>query len=1034
MDVDRLKKIEAIFHDAADLADGPRGAFLDDRCNGDPELRREVESLLAADDKFDSLIDQPPVSLMRDALGADGAAESDTNENLIGSEIEQYRIVSLIGEGGMGKVYLARDERLERDVAIKFLSERFATDKQRRERFFREAKSASALNHPNILTVHEIGEFGESSFIVTEFVRGETLGDRIARDRPSVERSLDIASQIASALAAAHAAGIVHRDIKPDNVMIRDDRLVKVLDFGIAKLDPFVRGGIDSEAETRIESATMPGMIIGTPQYMSPEQARGLRVDARSDIFSFGVVLYEMLTGKSPFAGATNIDTIGSILKDEPEPVSTLAPEIPADLERIVEKALRKDREMRYQHIKDVLIDLGDVSRSLGPDRPVRTGTLADVPRATDEMRASGPGRKLRYFGLGALLVTVLASGFYLFRGSENTVRIADLKSVEVANWASSPGEIYSVGSFSPDARTIAFTSTRGGSMNVWVKDTADGDPVQITKDSDTSKNPVWSPDGGDVAYFSTKGEQAAIWRIPRLGGSPQLVTEVLDRGTQVRLWAKSEKIYYEASGELFAADAKTKSTVKITDFSAQGIKPRSLHIAPDEQHIAFTSAEDKNSVIWLANASGQTPKKLFESPRQIKNVVWHADSERILFSSIVDGTFQIFVTDTSGSVPRQLTNSENDCLVLDVSSNGSRILYGTAKEESDLWGVGVSDRKEFSVATAIDSELWPDVSPDGTKIVYESVKNLSQGNRVLNARLLTQAISGGGATQIAADGTLPKYSPDGKLLAFAQFKDDNAAIFAVRTAGGEVKQVSNTGVSSIGFTVLPYNRVQANDFSWSPDSQRIAYVSAEGGRSNIWIGNADGSGTVALTANDTDDSLHSPTWSADGKRIAYISKTNNLEGRPTFTVSIVNLESKIVDPIWSEKSYIRLLGWSANESDLIVATVARGALAGSATSVTLKKLEVGSKKPSEIGSPGDAYLHNLHLSPDRKTIAFTAQRDGKDNVWTMPAGGGEAKQLTANIDSQQYLSSLAWAPDGAKIYFGKQSRFSILSMLTNFK
>ena len=280
-----------------------------------------------------------------------------------GYSLGHYRITSKIGAGGMGEVYLAEDTKLDRRVALKVLPSEFAEDKDRMSRFVREARSASALNHPNIITIHEIGESDGTHFIATEFIDGKTLDEFTKTNPLNLKSALEIAIQIASALDEAQAAGIVHRDIKPDNVMIRASGLVKILDFGIAKLTEANKPSVaDSDAATVIDSGTTPGMIIGTPNYMSPEQAKGKDVDARTDIFSFGVVLYEMIARHLPFKGETAIEMIGAILKDEPKPLPT---DIPAEIKKIIGKCLRKDREERYQTIKDVLIDLKDVKQDL---------------------------------------------------------------------------------------------------------------------------------------------------------------------------------------------------------------------------------------------------------------------------------------------------------------------------------------------------------------------------------------------------------------------------------------------------------------------------------------------------------------------------------------------------------------------------------------------------------------------------------------------------------------------------------------------
>jgi len=282
----------------------------------------------------------------------------------VGACLDHYKLISPLGAGGMGEVYLAEDTKLSRKVALKLLPEAFTRSTERVRRFEQEARAASALNHPNIITIHEIDEANGAHFIATEFIDGQTLRERL-KEKLAINAALDIAVQMASALAAAHEAGITHRDIKPENVMLRRDGIVKVLDFGLAKLTEQRPDAVNSEAPTIAKVNTDPGTVMGTASYMSPEQARGQEVDARSDIFSLGVVLYEMLAGRAPFTGVNALEVIGEILKTEPAPLKSLAPDAPAELQRIVSKALRKDREQRYQHVKDLLIDLKDLKQEL---------------------------------------------------------------------------------------------------------------------------------------------------------------------------------------------------------------------------------------------------------------------------------------------------------------------------------------------------------------------------------------------------------------------------------------------------------------------------------------------------------------------------------------------------------------------------------------------------------------------------------------------------------------------------------------------
>jgi len=367
MDLERLNRIEEIHFAVLQLPSNRRDSFLSEACGSDDDLRREVESLLAFENGPGSFLDSPP-----EALAAEMFAEVQAS-SLIGREVGHYKIIELLGAGGMGEVFLAEDTRLDRRVALKCLPSKFAADRDRMSRFRREAKTASALNHPNIITIHEINEYDGVNFIATEYIVGKTLKELLKADPPNLTSALEIAVQIVSALNEAHAAGIVHRDVKPDNVMIRPNGLVKVLDFGISKL--LENEGCENRQKVSYRglartgsSTTNPGMILGTANYMSPEQARGGKVDARTDIFSFGIVLYEMLSGKLPFDGDSAIDTIGAILHKEPPPIGEFSPTLPQDVEYIVNRSLCKNRDERYQTTGDLLADLQRVKNRLDRD------------------------------------------------------------------------------------------------------------------------------------------------------------------------------------------------------------------------------------------------------------------------------------------------------------------------------------------------------------------------------------------------------------------------------------------------------------------------------------------------------------------------------------------------------------------------------------------------------------------------------------------------------------------------------------------
>ncbi len=356
MTPERLKQIEQVFQSALDLAPGERDVFLNEACMGDPELRAEVESLLSAHQDAGEFIE---------GSASDAAASILKSNSQQPMQVGQYKIEKLLGAGGMAT------DRMGRRVALKLLARHHHQDKRHLARFAQEAQMVLTLNHPNIVTIYDIGEVDETYYIASELIEGETLRQRLAKDEIPLPDILEIASQVANALVSAHEKGIVHRDIKPENVMIRRDGYVKVLDFGIAKLTEDFVGPVGEDAATRLKVETAEGAVMGTANYMSPEQAKGARVDSRTDLWSLGAVLYEMVTGHLPFAGETPTETISLILQREPASLTRFASQAPAELERIVDKALSKNPDQRYQSARDLLIDLRNLKRKLDVDAEI---------------------------------------------------------------------------------------------------------------------------------------------------------------------------------------------------------------------------------------------------------------------------------------------------------------------------------------------------------------------------------------------------------------------------------------------------------------------------------------------------------------------------------------------------------------------------------------------------------------------------------------------------------------------------------------
>ncbi len=432
MNPERWQKVDQLYHDALKLDPAEHRAFLRAACAGDDELLREVRSLLAARGRVaadEGFLNPSTLSASVEILAV-------APPSFIGSEISHYRVLSLLGRGGMGEVYLAQDSRLGRKVALKLLLRESTRDGQRAQRFQQEARAASALNHPNIITVFEIDQFDGAYFIVTEFIEGHTLRDRMAAARLSPGEIAEVTVQMAGALSAAHAIGITHRDIKPENIMVRHDGYVKVLDFGLAKLsEPLPGTPADAgSADAAVPVLTDPAILMGTPSYMSPEQIRRQPVDARSDIFSLGVVIYEMVTGRLPFSGATPGEIVTAVLRDEPAPARHFAPAAPAELERIIHKALAKERAERYQTSQELLADLRELkleldlaARSKAPEQaaglPDNFSTLISdkTESLSREMPQGETNREIEPAG-GAV---PLSSHYYIVRPTDEEFRAA---------------------------------------------------------------------------------------------------------------------------------------------------------------------------------------------------------------------------------------------------------------------------------------------------------------------------------------------------------------------------------------------------------------------------------------------------------------------------------------------------------------------------------------------------------------------------------------------------------------------------------
>lgn len=1029
----------------------------------DENAERQIQTKQFSDEKDSEILEDSPTNQVSEAVGKDKRGESaEINQAAHDTgQFGNYKIIRKIGSGGMGDVYLAQDTNLNRKVALKVLPEKLTSDPQYLNRFKQEARAASALNHPYILTIFEFGQNKEGAqFIVSEFVEGQTLNKFCANEEPDLAHKLDILISIASALSAAHEAGIVHRDIKPENIIVRPDGYVKVLDFGLAKLIENHNPASGSESATFPLVHTNPGMVIGTASFMSPEQAKGKEVDARSDIFSFGVVIYVVISEHLPFTGNSAMEIIAAILHTEPKPLNDA--EVPREIERIIEKSLKKDREERYQTMKDLLLDLKEVRRELDFRHKLEQRSFAEESQAKTQNNKTGAAAETLVLNLPQntvpmppvkwlsnlqifLLISVIAfAGFLVWWLTAERVKQPAvtqpglLRTYEITNWANTAGELSSAASFSRDGKFVAFGSTETGATSIWVRQTEKGDAIQITKDDFYNRYPVWSPNGDEIVYYSKRGDSFGLWRVSLLGGEKRLVADKVESESKPRLWSKTGKIYYQGIYNLFAADAETGEISQITDFHATGTPVKTIKISPDESQIAFLSIENDTWKIKIKPVGGGQPTEIINSKKPIENIVWQPDGKSVLYSQKTDEFYQIYSVGLSGGEPVRLSSGDNDSFVQDISSDGARILFSSVTETADLWKIETETAKESLKASQIEAELWADVSPDGSKIAYQSIKYLRQGSNLLNGSIVIQTDSKeGNPLRAAESGFSPQWSPDGKTLAFLKLANLKLEIWRVSETGDQLKRISTEGIDGLEYSITPYLKLQVKHLSWSPDGSVLAFPSKKDDISNIWIVSADGSEQRKLTANtDADLYLNCPIWSSDARRLAFSSQTRkrDADGKIKYSVWLYEIGINAQQKLLEIGETVRLLGWSKNEGELIYAVKKNEQTFTFTPPETLiQAISIKTGERRSLMTLKNAYFNNIYLSPDRTMIAFTSRLGGQDDIWISRLEGAPRK-LTGNNDPRLFYSSLAWSPDGKLIYFGKQIRFTMLSILTDQK
>ena len=908
-----------------------------------------------------------------------------------GATLTRYRVIDKIGAGGMGEVYRAQDIELGRPVALKFLTADVSQHPNRLKRFILEAKAASALNHPNILTVYEIGRVGEDTFIATEFVEGVTLRQHLRLQRLKLIEVLDIAIQIASALVAAHAAGIVHRDIKPENIMVRKDGIVKLLDFGLAKLTERQESQSGLEATTMALMNTEPGSVLGTATYMSPEQAAGREVDTRSDIWSLGVVLYEMVAAHPPFEGASKSHIIVAIMDHDPVPITQFAPEVPQALEWIIAEALTKDPDERCQTAKELLGKLkrlkqraesgvlptspSELDRSIVPQHsfattiaPEGAPTLTDTNRPTagnlsatqaassGVTAGTGSRQKIQLAAIVLGLIVVAAGGFGLYklftRPKEfGPARLTALTTGGKINDEDISGQV----SISPDGKYVVCGANDAKQQaSLWLRQISTNSLVRIVPpETGGYLATTFSPDGELVYYVATLERNKfvpTLYRVPALGGTP---AKVLDRVFSA--------IAFSPDGKQFAfVRANPQDTALMVANTDGSGEPRSIAVlkqpngfstsgpswSPDGKRIAsgqFNASGAGYSTVVEVPVEGGEPRPIgSEKWASVGRLLWLGDGSGLIMTAVPEfssiGT-QVWFLPYSGGPAHRITNDLNGYgeVSLGLTADSGTIATIQQVNASSIW-IATPNEDESRARQVLKTNLPERVawSPDG-KIVYAS--------RTGETWDLWRANSDGSdSKQLTADAFIdhqPSVSPDGRYVVFQSNRSGAWNIWRIDADGSNPKQLTQ------GNSLDDYPSV-------SPDGQFVVFMSLRSGTWTIWKVSIDGGAPVQLTNRSSEF----PSISPDGKSISYFYTDEQSNNQPK--LAVIPFE--------------------------------------------------GGGPVRTIDLPRSAPPIAFAWMPDGKSIAYLDNSSGILNVWSQPLDGGTPKQLT-NYKSE-FVTSFAISRD----------------------
>jgi serine/threonine protein kinase len=891
----------------------------------------------------------------------------------------------------MGEVYLADDTLLRRPTAIKLLTGDYTQNEERLHRFEREAYAASSLNHPNIVTIYEIGSDGDHHFIATEYVAGESLRTHAKISSMDSREIIEVAIQVASALTAAHEAGIIHRDIKPENIMLRRDGYVKVLDFGLAKLtDENWSSESDTEAATQMLIKTEPGRIMGTIDYMSPEQARGREVDQRTDIFSLGIVLYELAAGVKPFIGDTKSDVLAAVLTADAPPLAQRRSDVPVEFNRIVNKCLRKDRDARYQSTKELLVDLKSLRQELefasklglsqSISETVSTISVVAAP-PTDPAQAfptvselfikgvkKHPRRSFLLFSLAGIVLIAVGVGLYrLVKLASRTDSFQNMRLVKLT----SSGDVGSIAvAVSPDGKYVSYSVVDAREQSLWMRHVATSSNVQIVPPAQVGFTGLtFSPDGSYLYYTIEERETSTLYQVPVLGGTPRKLIE-----------DANGPISFSPDGSRIAFRRKAgASLLMIANADGSGIQ--TLATRPDKE-------------IWLPPAWSPRKRVIVAGVHSLSD-----NRARLVEVSVDDGKERPLAAEPWLQVTALSWLADGSGLVLTGRDTETKLFQ--------VWLVSYPDGKARRITNDLSSYASVSLTADGNTLVS-----------VQNARVTSLWVAPNGNSDLATKITFETGKDEG--LSGLSWTPDGRIVHTERNSGATDLWVVNSDGRNLAQLTMNAGR---NFYpNVTPDGRFIAFISDRGGRNDIWRADIDGRNPVQLTNFAAINAK--PSLSPDGKWVFYQTsgdKTptiwkSSIDGGQPIQLTHTHSSAPLVAP--QGNVFLCELGETSATSKPQAALI----------SVNGGEPERLLALPSAL-KPG---IVQVQWDTKGDALIYRDSKDRVDNLWSYMLNGGPPKQLTNFKSDQIFLFD--WSRDGKHLVLARGRSGSDVVMITNFR